>query len=71
MVHPYGYVSSSDKVPNPDTIGRGKNREGTALLEASNPGKGEDWIIWLTQVNIRKRRNEQQAKEADRLEPKR
>jgi len=27
-------------------------------------------VIWLTQVNVRTRRQEEQAKEADRLEPK-
>ena len=27
-------------------------------------------MIWLTQVNVRTRRQEEQAKEADRLEPK-
>lgn len=69
MVHPYRCVSSSDKVPRTGDS-RGRNREGITLLVASKPGEGQDGIIRPTQVNIRKRRNERQAKEADRLEPK-
>ena len=40
------------------------------LLVASKPGEGKDWIIGLTQVNICKRREREQAKEAVRLGPK-
>lgn len=60
MVHPYGCVSSSDKVLK--TRSRGENREVNTLQVASKPGEGKDWIIWLTYVNIRKRRQSNEPK---------
>ena len=67
MVHSYGCVSSSDKVPKAivgDRIVRGDPSWQSKL------GEGKDWIIWLKNMNIVKLRNIKQAKETDRLEPK-
>jgi hypothetical protein len=39
--------------------------------ESPNSGKGKDWIIWSTYVNIFKHRYLERSKRADRLGPKR